>query len=199
MKFSEIIKERINEQIGEIQIKVGENDIQVGNDSKLISKILENFITQILVNYCREKKLKFIKNDIQNKYPDFIVYEKGSRQPTAIDIKTSYLMNKNKIHGFTLGTYRGYFRNRKDTKNTVLPYNKFRSHYCICLIYNRSQDGNGVEIIHTIVKPKWKLASRSTGSGNTCNIGSIRNLAVLLSKNSIFRSRKEFDEFWMTK
>lgn len=197
MKFSEVIKERIQTQIGEIEIKVGENKIEVGNDSKLISKILENFITQILVNYCEEKKLKYIKNDIQNKYPDFIVYEKGCRLPIAVDIKTSYLMSSSKIHGFTLGTYRGYFRNRKDTKNTVLPYALFRSHYCICLIYNRTE--TGIEIAHTIVKPKWKLASRSSGSGNTCNIGSIRNLTTLLSKNSIFRSRKEFDDFWMNK
>lgn len=197
MKFSKVIEEKVVENLGEIQIKVGDNKIEVGNDSKLISKILENYVIQILEKYCKEKKLKYIKNDIQNKYPDFIIFEKGNKCPTAIDIKTSYLMSENKIHGFTLGTYKGYFKNRNDNKNILFPYNSFKSHYCICLIYKRQS--KGIKILHTIVRPKWKLASKSTGSGNTCNIGSIRNLNALLMNNSAFRSRKEFDDYWMTK
>lgn len=197
MKFSKVIEQKIVENLGEIQIKVGNNKIEVGNDSKLISKILENYVIQILEKYCKEKKLKYIKNDIQNKYPDFILFEKGNKCPIAIDIKTSYLMSENMIHGFTLGTYKGYFKNRNDNKNILLPYNSFKSHYCICLIYKRKNPG--VKILHTIVRPKWKLASKSAGSGNTCNIGSIRNLNTLLANNSIFRSRKEFDDYWFTK
>lgn len=47
--------------------------------------------------------------------------------------------------------------------------------------------------------PKWKIASDSQGSGNTANIGSIKDIDDLKSGNGVFSKLGEqwFDEYWM--
>lgn len=46
---------------------------------------------------------------------------------------------------------------------------------------------------------KWKIASDSRGSGNTANIGSIKNIDDLKSGNGVFSQLGEhwFDEYWI--
>ncbi len=47
--------------------------------------------------------------------------------------------------------------------------------------------------------PKWKIASDSQGSGNTANIGSIKDIEDLKAGNGVFSQLGEewFDEYWM--
>ncbi len=47
--------------------------------------------------------------------------------------------------------------------------------------------------------PKWKIASDSQGSGNTANIGSIKDIEDLKAGNGVFSRLGEnwFDEYWM--
>lgn len=47
--------------------------------------------------------------------------------------------------------------------------------------------------------PKWKIASDSRGSGNTANIGSIKNIKDLKAGKGVFSELGEqwFDEYWM--
>lgn len=47
--------------------------------------------------------------------------------------------------------------------------------------------------------PKWKIASDSQGSGNTANIGSIKDIDDLKDGNGVFSKLGEdwFDEYWM--
>lgn len=49
------------------------------------------------------------------------------------------------------------------------------------------------------VAPKWKIASDSRGSGNTANIGSIKDIVDLKSGNGVFSNLGEnwFDEYWI--
>lgn len=46
---------------------------------------------------------------------------------------------------------------------------------------------------------KWEIASDSSGSGNTANIGSITNIDDVLNGNGVFRNlgEKWFDDYWM--
>jgi len=45
---------------------------------------------------------------------------------------------------------------------------------------------------------KWKIASDKAGSGNTANIGSIKNIANIISGNGVFAKAGEeiFDDYW---
>lgn len=47
--------------------------------------------------------------------------------------------------------------------------------------------------------PKWKIASDARGSGNTANIGSIKNIEDLKAGNGVFSQLGEewFDEYWI--
>lgn len=178
----------------ELDVRMGGKRLRMGHDSKVVSKVIESYIVEQLVEYCTQRGLRFRLNDVQNKYPDFIVITDSG--PVAVDIKTSYLRENGCVNGFTLGTYLGYFRNRDSTKNTVLPYSEFTSHLCICVVYER---GESICVKHCFIRPKWSIASRSTGSGNTTNIGSIKSLAMLLEGKTVFLSEHEFDQFWTTK
>jgi len=49
------------------------------------------------------------------------------------------------------------------------------------------------------VAPKWKIASDSRGSGNTANIGSIKDISDLKAGKGVFSNLGEnwFDEYWI--
>lgn len=49
------------------------------------------------------------------------------------------------------------------------------------------------------VREKWEIASDSSGSGNTANIGSITYIEDILNGNGVFKNlgEKWFDEYWM--
>ncbi len=90
-------------------------------------------------------------------------------------------------------------------------------------IYHVAELGNGdsesgiigakpihkVERLHSIasvvkdfqffIREKWEIASDSSGSGNTANIGSITKIEDILNANGVFRHLGEewFDEYWM--
>lgn len=189
--FTEVLVQETNDI--DISIKMGTRRIVVGHDSKLVSKILESFVIQALIEYCNRHRIKFRENDIQNRYPDFVIF--NDNRPIAIDIKTSYLIKPNTIGGFTLGAYSGYFRDRKSVKNTLYPYDDYVSNLCICIIYNRVSDG--VNISHCLIQPKWMIASKRAGSGNTKNIGSIKSVDDMLNGKSVFASKTDFEEYWM--
>ena len=161
----------------------------LGNDSKIISKIYEIILINQLKKLLDKSKYEYIENDVQNKYPDFIIVSKISKDKYyAVDIKSTYIKTNNKINGFTLGTYKGYFKNRDKTKSIVLPYEKFNKHFCICVIYERLK--NKLPIKHIFSREKWQIASKSSGSGNTCNIGSIKEINKLLSNENCFKNEK---------
>jgi len=172
------------------------NKYKLGNDSKIISKIYELIITEKLKYLLDSMGFKYIENDIQNKYPDFIIISNIQKEKYyAIDIKSTYLKTPTAINGFTLGTYKGYFKDRTSTKSIVKPYNNFIKHFCVCVIYSR--DGIKIPVNHIIVREKWEIARNSAGSGNTCNIGSIKLLSDLLENKPYFSSDDEFNTFWL--
>jgi hypothetical protein len=47
---------------------------------------------------------------------------------------------------------------------------------------------------------KWEIASDTSGSGNTANIGSISNIQDIISCNGMFKNLGEevFDDYWIT-
>lgn len=168
---------------------------KLGNDSKIISKIYEIIVIDHLKDVLKTNNYDYIENNVQNKYPDFIIVSKVQNDKYyAVDIKSTYIKNDTEINGFTLGTYNGYFRNRTTTTSIVKPYDSFVKHYCICVIYERT--GTKTPVKHLLVREKWQIARNATGSGNTCNIGSVKTIRELLNNESYFETEHEFDTFW---
>ena len=88
----------------------------VGNDSKMLSKIYEIITISKLIQELENLDFKYIENNVQNKYPDFIIVSRIDPEMFyAIDIKSSYLKSTHEINGFTL-VLAGYFHDRQSSK-----------------------------------------------------------------------------------
>lgn len=200
-------------------IDIFKNVYTISSDTKIVSKILEiHLFPQILV-FAKTNGYKIILAEHQNYYPD-ISFVKANDESIrfAVDFKTTY-RNPRKPHlcnGFTLGSHGEYFENRTSTKNIQFPYGSYSGHFCLGIIYDRA-DGmtidetktysiNELHLIISVtrsfqffVTEKWKIASDKGGSGNTANIGSINNIADIISGQGMFSRLGEnwFDDYWM--
>ena len=196
-------------------IDVYKNIFTISTDTKIISKIFEIHIFPIISRFAFEKGFNLVLADHQNYYPDmsFVFIENPSIK-YAVDIKTTYRKSDNKCNGFTLGSHGEYFINRASSKNIQYPYNEYKAHYCLGIIYSRNYivdeinmfNINALYTIESVIKniefffiEKWKIASDKSGSGNTANIGSITKIQDIINGNGVFKDYGEemFDAYWM--
>ncbi len=198
-------------------IDINKNIYTISNDTKIISKILEIHIFPLILKFAESIGYKIVLAECQNYYPDMSFICKTNEDiKFAVDLKSTYRKNSNKCNGFTLGSHGEYFKNRNSTKNIQFPYNSYNAHFCLGIIYTRSNISDidsaqiynidDLESIASVIKDidfffceKWKIASDVSGSGNTANIGSITSLKDLKEENGIFKpyGEKVFDDYWM--
>ncbi len=65
------------------------------------------------------------------------VHKQNDAIKFALDLKTTFRRN-NKTAGFTLGSHGAYFKERDKDKNIQFPYNQYTGHYCLGIIYTRT-------------------------------------------------------------
>lgn len=200
-------------------IDIYRNVYSISSDTKITSKILEIHIFPELVAFAEKHRYEVVLAEHQNHYPDMSFVSKDDQSiKFAVDLKTTY-RNPKKPHlcnGFTLGSFGKYFRNRDSSKNIRFPYGSYAGHFCLGLIYDRTNAATidetrvvSVEEIESIASvmsnmqffltEKWKLASDRKGSGNTANIGSVQLIEDILAGQGMFANLGEewFDEYWM--
>lgn len=170
----------------------------LSNDTKVISKIIEDDVVEVLTEVFEGHGFKTEVPETQNSYPDITVHD--GKEKFALDVKTSYRVNDEKINGFTLGAFTGYFRNPESTKNTVYPYDQYREHRVYGVIYDRkdpelkqSYPLSQLEQIPAVIgnfeiinRLKHEIAGEFPGSGNTKNIGAVKDLKTLLAGDGPF-------------
>ncbi len=194
-------------------IDVDKNIYTITDDTKVVSKIIEILLIPQLESFAHRNDMQLELPSKQNYYPDLTFKDKEGNL-FAVDFKTSYYTDDS-INGLTLGSYWGYFRERDSLKNMDYTYNSYNSHIVLGILYkknlllNKRQEPYSIDdltAIHSVIKnfiffvqPKWKIASDSTGSGNTRNIGSITNIEQLVGGLGPFSDLGEdvFDDFWM--
>jgi hypothetical protein len=200
-------------------IDIFKNVYTISSDTKIVSKILEIHLFPKILAFAQTNGYKVVPAAHQNYYPD-ISFVKANDESVkfAVDFKTTYKNPKNPhlCNGFTLGSHGEYFTDRTSTKNIQFPYGSYSGHFCLGIIYDRADDVtidetkvHGINELHSIISvarnfhffvtEKWKIASDKSGSGNTANIGSINNIADIISGNGMFSKLGEewFDEYWM--
>ncbi len=200
-------------------IDVFRNVYTISADTKVVSKILEIHLFPLLLEFAHSHDYRIVLADHQNYYPDLtFISAKDESIKFAVDFKTTYrLPNKPGFcNGFTLGSHGSYFVNRDGRKNIQFPYNEYLGHYCLGIIYTRTDSESIdetrvyhdthlqsiVSVIRDIeffVCEKWEIASDSQGSGNTANIGSIVCIKDILAGNGVFKNLGEewFDDYWI--
>ncbi len=200
-------------------IDVFRNVYTISSDTKIVSKILEIHLFPKILKFAEDNGYKLVLAEHQNYYPD-ISFVKADDESVkfAVDLKTTYRKpDKPEVcNGFTLGSHGEYFKNRTSTKNIQFPYGAYQGHFCLGIIYERT-DGSTIDEtksydigeLHSIVSvvknfqffvaEKWKIASDKGGSGNTANIGSINNISDILNQKGMFSKLGEqwFDDYWM--
>lgn len=240
-KFVLELKKYVSTETGEWTIKgfidIYKNIYTISSDTKIVSKILEIHIFPEILRFAEQIGYKIILAEHQNWYPDLtLVHKKNNDIKFALDLKTTFRRKKNSA-GFTLGSHGAYFKERDKDKNIQFPYNQYTGHYCLGVIYTRTdfdddladtevfqvkelEENYGIEpigerqvtkiehlkSITSVIKDfdffaaaKWRIASDARGSGNTANIGSVKNIEDLKAGNGVFSQLGEewFDEYWI--
>ncbi|GIK58449.1 MAG: restriction endonuclease [Chloroflexi bacterium] len=194
-------------------IDVARNIYTISTDTKVVSKIMELLLFPRLVQFANKYHLKLHLVQYQNFYPD-ITFVDSDDHLFALDLKTTYRINANRVNGMTLGAFTGYFRNRASTKNVAFPYGRYTGHYVLGVIYSQvsgidERQVHRLEHLESITsvitdfqffaQEKYRIASDRPSSGNTKNIGSVTEIDKLISGTGPFASLGEelFDDYWM--
>ena len=175
-------------------IDIFKNVYTISADTKIVSKVMELHLFPYFLDFAEKIGYNIEPVSYQNWYPNLTFVKKDNpKVKFAVDLKTTYRDEKHSgfCNGFTLGSHGEYFIDRTSTKNIQYPYNEYSGHFCLGIIYSRSELDKYAEtrvyttddidkmpsVIHSFIvfaEEKWKIASDKGGSGNTANIGSIK-------------------------
>ena len=120
-------------------IDIYKNIYTISSDTKVISKIIELYIFPKILEFAKKNNLEIELTKEQNFYPD-ITFKDSEGNLFAVDLKSSYRKNDNHINGMTLGAFTGYFRDRDSLKNITHPYNEYKAHVVLGVIYDYVSD-----------------------------------------------------------
>lgn len=166
-------------------------------------------ITGIFQEITKKKVKKFLKDKYECKiiqggareYPEMTLLINDKK--IAIDIKTTRRIGNNRISGFTIGSFAGYFLFPNQKKpGCKFPYGDYDEHWIAGFIYSWNADADSKDMVsdvEVIVQEKWRIASKSTGTGTTFAIGSIKQIDKIKKGEGVFKSKKEFEKYWRTK
>lgn len=146
--FTDKLEKYVSTENGEWSIKgfidVYKNIYTVSSDTKIISKILEIHIFPQIIQFAEENGYNIILTEHQNYYPDLtFVHKEDETIKFAVDLKTTY-RKKSGISSFTLGSHGSYFKEREKKKNIQFPYNEYLGHFCLGVIYTRTDEEDDV-------------------------------------------------------
>lgn len=194
-------------------VDVYKNVYTISTDTKVISKIIELYLFPKILEFATQNGLKVELTKAQNYYPDITLKDEDGNL-FAVDLKSSYRKDETHINGMTLGAFTGYFRERKSSKNVTYPYDDYKAHIVLGVIYDTVADiderksytleqiGEIVSVIKNFqffVQEKWRIAIDRPGSGNTKNIGSVSKIEDIINGNGVFAELGEdvFNDYWM--
>ncbi|QWR78171.1 type II restriction endonuclease [Candidatus Magnetomonas plexicatena] len=147
--FVERMKEYVSTDNGEWSVKgfidIYRNIYTISSDTKIVSKILEVHLFPLILQFAEEHKYFIVLAEHQNWYPDLSFVSKDNPDiKFAVDFKTTYrdIGSPGHVNGFTLGSHGTYFKNRTSTKNIQFPYDEYSGHFCLGIIYTRSDVKN---------------------------------------------------------
>lgn len=214
--FTEAIATEQGDWIIKGFIDVFQRIYTISVDTKVVSKVLELLLLPKLLAFADKHDYKTVLAPEQNFYPDLtFVSNSNAEEKYAVDLKSTYRINQQSVNGMTLGAFTGYFRERASRKNTTFPYQAYKAHVVLGIIYSKCEGlvderktygVEDLEKISSVIKdftffaqPKYKIASSRPGSGNTKNIGSVTLVEQLLNGSGPFAELGEhvYDDYWM--
>lgn len=171
---------------------------------QVISGIFQELAKRRVIPFLKEHYACEIIEGGAREYPEITAFGgKMGNSKVAIDIKTTRRLTSNRVSGFSIGSYAGYFLHpERKMPGCKFAYGEFSKHWLVGFIYNWNPKAGPkamVSDVEVIIQEKWRIASRSTATGTTFAISSVRNLSALRSGSGDFNSSQEFEDFWRAK
>ena len=121
-------------------IDVFKNVYTISGDTKIVSKILEIHLFPTILKFADTIGYNIVLAECQNYYPDLTFVKKDDESVKfAVDLKTTFRRSNGKV-SFTLGSHGSYFSDRNNSKNIQFPYNQYSGHFCLGIIYSRTDE-----------------------------------------------------------
>ena len=123
-------------------VDIFKNVYTLSTDTKIISKVLELHLFPHFLSFAESIGYGIELATYQNWYPDLTFTCKADPSiKFAVDLKTTYRDDEYPgfCNGFTLGSHGEYFINRTSTKNIQHPYSEYSGHFCLGVIYSKSE------------------------------------------------------------
>ena len=197
-KFADKLEQYVSTDNGDWSIKgfidVYKNIYTISSDTKIVSKILEIHIFPQILQFAEEIGYKVVLAEKQNWYPDLtFVHKKREDIKFAVDLKTTFRRN-DKTAGFTLGSHGGYFKERDKDKNIQFPYNQYSGHFCLGIIYTRtdvSDDVSETEIYQVEeLREDDETPNKKIGEREVTTVKNLKSITSVIKDFDFFASEK---------
>jgi len=197
-KFADKLEKYVSTDNGDWTVKgfidVYKNIYTISSDTKIVSKILEIHIFPQILQFADSIGYKIILAEKQNWYPDLtLVNKKNEDVKFAVDIKTTFRRN-DKTAGFTLGSHGGYFKERDKDKNIQFPYNQYTGHYCLGVIYTRTDvtdDLSETEIFQVKdLQEDYETPNKKVGQRTVTTVKNLKSITSVIKDFDFFAAEK---------
>ena len=197
-KFADKLEKYVSTDKGDWTVKgfidVYKNVYTISSDTKIVSKILEIHIFPQILQFADSIGFKIILAEKQNWYPDLTFVKKDNDAVKfALDIKTTFRRN-DKTAGFTLGSHGGYFKQRDKDKNIQFPYTQYLGHYCLGIIYTRtdiSDDLAETEVYQVQeIQEEYEMPNTKIGDCSVTTINNLKSITSVIKDFDFFAAEK---------
>jgi len=197
-RFTDKLEKYVSTENGDWTVKgfidVYKNIYTISSDTKIVSKILEIHIFPQIIQFAEEIGFKIILTEHQNYYPDLTFVNKDNEEiKFAVDLKTTY-RKKNGISSFTLGSHGSYFKERDKKKNIQFPYNQYLGHFCLGIIYTRTDmldDDSETEIYQVQeLLEKYETPNKKIGETEVTTVMNLKSITSVIKDFEFFVAEK---------
>jgi hypothetical protein len=196
--LSDKLEKYVSTENGEWSVKgfidVYKNIYTISSDTKIVSKILEIHIFPQILQFADESGYKIILAEHQNYYPDLTFISKENEDVKfAVDLKTTY-RKRNGVASFTLGSHGNYFKERDKKKNIQFPYNVYLGHYCLGVIYTRTDLGEDIsetEIYQVKeLQEECETPNKRVGQREVTTVQNLKSITSVIKNFDFFAAEK---------
>jgi len=197
-KFAQELRNYVSSENGDWTIKgfidIYKNIYTISSDTKIVSKILEIHIFPKILHFAESIGYNIILAEKQNWYPDLTFVNKNNSDiKFALDIKTTFRRNHTTA-GFTLGSHGAYFKERDKDKNIQFPYNQYFGHFCLGIVYTRtdtSDDLDDTEIYQVSeLKETYGKSNEFIGDRKVTTVKYLKSITSVIKDFDFFAAEK---------
>lgn len=197
-KFTDKLEKYVSSENGDWSVKgfidVYKNIYTISSDTKIVSKILEIHIFPQILRFAEEIGYKILLTEHQNYYPDLTFINKENEViKFAVDLKTTY-RKKNGVSSFTLGSHGNYFKERDKKKNIQFPYNQYSGHFCLGVIYTRTDltdDVSDTEIYQVQeLQEEYETPNKKVGEREVTTVKNLKSITSVIKDFDFFAAEK---------